>query len=176
MQDHNEKLQQLHEMVETTIDLDEIDRHNYIIKPEFDEELQELKGQLETMRDELDTEHATVAEDLGMETDNKTLHFEQSPMGYTFRLTKKVRSRGALESADGLAGGSRDPEQESIYRAAEQSERHPVHHQEAQDTQRRLQVPQRRLRQEAEESGQGGDQHCWYVPSSTSDVSLADRS
>lgn len=79
-------------MVETTIDLEELARHNYVIKPEFDEALQELQGALDNVRVALDETHTAVAEDLGMEADNKVLHFEQhSIYGYCFRLTKKVR-------------------------------------------------------------------------------------
>lgn len=81
----------LEQMVETTIDLEELDRHNYVIKPEFDEGLVELKTRLEAVRDGLDGEHRTVARNLDMETDNKILHFEQNPLyGYCFRLTRKV--------------------------------------------------------------------------------------
>lgn len=80
----------LEQMVETTIDLEELDRHNYVIKPEFDEGLVELKTRLEAVRDGLDGEHRTVARNLDMETDNKILHFEQNPLyGYCFRLTRK---------------------------------------------------------------------------------------
>ena len=78
-------------MVETTIDLDELERHNYVIKPEFDDSLQAVKEQLEAVRDGLDDEHRNTANDLDMEMDQKVLHFEQHTMyGYTFRLTKKV--------------------------------------------------------------------------------------
>ena len=33
-------------MVEQTLDLEELDRHNYVIKPDFDERLQELAQKL----------------------------------------------------------------------------------------------------------------------------------
>lgn len=82
----------MREMVEETIDLDELDRHNFVIKPEFDETLGALKERLEGVRDQLDEQHREVAGDLDMETDNKILHFEQHSLyGYCFRLTRKVR-------------------------------------------------------------------------------------
>lgn len=78
-------------MVETTIDLSELSNHNYVIKPEFDDSLVNLKDKLETIRDGLDEVHQEVAEDLGFETDGKVLHFEvNSLFGYCFRLTRKV--------------------------------------------------------------------------------------
>lgn len=33
-------------MVEQTLDLDELDNHNYVIKPDYDPKLQELAGKL----------------------------------------------------------------------------------------------------------------------------------
>lgn len=84
-------MDQFSQMVETTIDLAELDRHNFVIKAEFDANLQAIKEELETVRDGLDEEHANVARDLDMELDQKVLHFEQHTLyGYCFRLTKKV--------------------------------------------------------------------------------------
>lgn len=83
-------LAQYVEMVETTVDLEELDNHRFIIKPEFDDELRELKTGLEQNRDQLDEEHNRVADDLGMGMDSKTLHFENHQVyGYVFRLTRK---------------------------------------------------------------------------------------
>jgi DNA mismatch repair protein MSH2 len=77
-------------MVEQTIDLDELDRHNYVIKPEYNARLQELAASLAEARDVLDTEHRRVGEDLGLELDKK-LHLENhSSYGYCFRLSKTV--------------------------------------------------------------------------------------
>ncbi|CAG8439292.1 7439_t:CDS:10 [Ambispora leptoticha] len=59
-----EQLDKLKEMVETTIDLEAVENHHYIIKPEFDSELQEI--------------HTA-----------RKLHFEKSTVhGYCFRLTR----------------------------------------------------------------------------------------
>lgn len=77
-------------MVETTLDLEELDNHNYVIKPDYDERLQQLAEKLRKVRDGLDVEHAHVGEDLGMELDKK-LHLENNQVyGYCFRLTKTV--------------------------------------------------------------------------------------
>lgn len=78
-------------MVETTIDLDELDRHNYVIKPEYNERLQELAGTLVEARDALDKEHRRVGKEIGLDLDKK-LHLENNPTyGYCFRLSKAVR-------------------------------------------------------------------------------------
>jgi DNA mismatch repair protein MSH2 len=77
-------------MVEATLDLDELDNHNYVIKPDYDERLQQLAERLKKVRDGLDSEHAVVGDDLDMELDKK-LHLENNQVyGYCFRLTKTV--------------------------------------------------------------------------------------
>jgi hypothetical protein len=38
------------EMVEQTLDLDELDNHNYVIKPDYDPRLQELAKKLADVR------------------------------------------------------------------------------------------------------------------------------
>ncbi|KAK4057387.1 MSH2 protein [Microbotryomycetes sp. JL221] len=98
--EYTNSLQPYREMVEETIDLDELDRHNIVIKPEFDDNLGRLKTQLEGVRDQLDAEHRRVATDLDQGLDSKVLHFEQhSVYGYCFRLTKKAA--GAIKGKKG---------------------------------------------------------------------------
>jgi DNA mismatch repair protein MSH2 len=79
-------------MVEATLDLDELDNHNYVIKPDYDDRLSQLAKKLREVRDGLDNEHRTVGRDLDLELDKK-LHLENSQTyGYCFRVTKSVRS------------------------------------------------------------------------------------
>ncbi|BGP42822.1 MSH2 protein [Rhodotorula kratochvilovae] len=90
MTEHAAALVPFQEMVETTIDLSELARHNFIIKPEFDDGLCALRDKLAEVRDALNEEHLRVAEDLGMDPEGKVLHFEQHSLyGYCFRLTRK---------------------------------------------------------------------------------------
>jgi len=78
------------EMVEATLDLEELDRHNYVIKPDYDNQLSELAKSLRKIRDGLDNEHTSVGEELSMELDKK-LHLENHQVyGYCFRVTKSV--------------------------------------------------------------------------------------
>jgi hypothetical protein len=75
-------------MVEATLDLEELDRHNYVIKPDYDERLQALANQLIEVcsctsnhckrslnvlkiRDGLDSEHREAGADLSLELDKK---------------------------------------------------------------------------------------------------------
>ena len=79
-------------MVESTLDLDELSSHNFVIKPDYDDRLRELADKLMTVRDGLDSEHRTTGRELGLQLDKK-LHLENSQVyGYCFRITKSVRS------------------------------------------------------------------------------------
>ncbi|CAA7268499.1 unnamed protein product [Cyclocybe aegerita] len=81
-------LEKYGEMVEQTLDLSELDNHNYVIKPDYDPRLQELAEKLSQVRDGLDAEHHKAGGDLDMELDKK-LHLENNQVyGYCFRLTK----------------------------------------------------------------------------------------
>ena len=91
LREYNASLDKYAEMVEQTLDLSELERHNYVIKPDYDERLKELARKLTAVRDGLDEEHANVGDELGLELDKK-LHLENSQQyGYCFRLTKNVR-------------------------------------------------------------------------------------
>ena len=90
--DYSNSLGMLIEMVESTIDLDELSNHNYVIKPDFDADLQKYRKKLERIRDGLDEEHQEVGRDLGLDL-GKKLHMERhSTYGYCFRVTKAVSS------------------------------------------------------------------------------------
>ncbi|KAK7471034.1 MSH2 protein [Stygiomarasmius scandens] len=88
LKEYEENLSKYSEMVEQTLDLSELDKHNYVIKPDYDPRLQELAEKLSEVRDGLDEEHREVGGDLNLELDKK-LHLENNPTyGYCFRLTK----------------------------------------------------------------------------------------
>lgn len=83
-------------MVQQTLDLDELENHNFVIKPDYDEKLQELADKLKGVRDGLDTEHKRAGRDLELELDKK-LHLENSQTyGYCFRVSKNVSSFSGL--------------------------------------------------------------------------------
>ncbi|KAG1721396.1 DNA mismatch repair protein MutS [Suillus paluster] len=71
----NDNLVKYGEMVESTLDLAELENHNYAIKPDYDERLQTLADKLVEIRDGLDAEHRTAGKDLGLDLDKK-LHLE----------------------------------------------------------------------------------------------------
>lgn len=108
-QKHHLNLEKYVEMVEATLDLSEKSLHTYVIKPEYDEGLQELAKKIRAIRDTLDEEHARVGEDLNLELDKK-LHMEnKETVGYVFRVTKTdakaIQNKREYEELKQVKGG-----------------------------------------------------------------------
>jgi DNA mismatch repair protein MSH2 len=77
-------------MVEDTIDLEELQNHNYVLLPTLDDDLARFRDELVATRDQLDDEHRRVGEDLGVDIEKK-LHLENHQVyKYSFRITKAV--------------------------------------------------------------------------------------
>ena len=81
-------LAKLQEMVETTVDLDALDHHEFIIKPEFDESLRIIRKKLEKLKYEMDVEHTKVGKDLNQDTEKKLFLENHRTHGWCFRLTR----------------------------------------------------------------------------------------
>ncbi|KAJ9148483.1 DNA mismatch repair protein msh-2 [Pleurostoma richardsiae] len=71
IQELSSSLVKLQEMVETTVDLDALDNHEFIIKPEFDDSLRIIRKKLDRLRSDMEREFAAAASDLGQERDKK---------------------------------------------------------------------------------------------------------
>jgi DNA mismatch repair protein MSH2 len=96
VQELETNLSKYSEMVESTIDLDELDKHNYVIKPEYDATLKEISDKLKEVSaldvayacdgfaddsqvvEGLDEEHRVVAADLGLDIDKKLVSTSNS--------------------------------------------------------------------------------------------------
>lgn len=88
LKEKNEGLAKLQEMVEVTIDLDELSRHNFVIKADFDSKLRKIKDKLDGIRDQLDEQHKKAGKNLGLDIQKK-LHLENHHVyGYIFRVTR----------------------------------------------------------------------------------------
>ncbi|PWN51340.1 putative DNA mismatch repair protein MSH2 [Violaceomyces palustris] len=88
MRESDTNLAKLVELVEATVDLDELAGHNFVIKPDFDDSLKVIKERLDETRDQLDDQHRLVGKDLKMDIEKK-LHLENhSSYGYCFRVTR----------------------------------------------------------------------------------------
>lgn len=80
-------------LVETVVDLPQADKHHkYVIKADFDEELQDLATELEELDRQLHQIHKEMSVSLHLDME-KDLKLDQNiKMGYHFRVVKKVRS------------------------------------------------------------------------------------
>jgi DNA mismatch repair protein MSH2 len=85
------QLAKLEEMVETTVDLEALENHEYIIKPEFDDSLKTIRTKLDSLQRDLGKEHRSVSNDLGQEMDKKLFLENHRVHGWCFRLTRNVR-------------------------------------------------------------------------------------
>lgn len=80
-------LAKLVEMVETTIDLEELDRHRFVIKAEYDERLKAIRDSIDQTMENLHEQYNRVKRHLKM--DEKKLKLEDSQQyGYCFRVTR----------------------------------------------------------------------------------------
>lgn len=93
LRQHDEALLQYRNMVEETIDLDELANHNFVLQASFDPALEDIKHRLIGVMDALDAEHKAVANALKLDMDKK-LHLEKHQVyGYSLRVTKAVSRR-----------------------------------------------------------------------------------
>ncbi|KAH8668718.1 muts domain V-domain-containing protein [Xylariales sp. PMI_506] len=84
----SDSLGKLAEMVETTVDLDALDNHEFIIKPEFDDSLRVIRKRLDRLRVEMDREFRDAADDLGQEENKKIFLENHKVHGWCMRLTR----------------------------------------------------------------------------------------
>lgn len=85
---YSDSLAKLQEMVETTVDLDAMDRHEFIIKPEFDDGLRIIRKRLDKLKYDMEKEHRNASDDLGQEMDKKLFLENHKTHGWCLRLTR----------------------------------------------------------------------------------------
>ena len=92
LQDASLHLAKLQDLVETTIDLEALDEHRFVIKASFDENLQVIQAHLEKLKEDMAREHSRVGTDLEQDTE-KRLKLEQHHVyNWCFRLTRNEAS------------------------------------------------------------------------------------
>lgn len=90
--EYSHSLAKLQEMVETTVDLDALDHHEFIIKPEFDESLRTIRKKLDQLKNDMEVEHKRVGKDLDQDTEKKLFLENHRVHGWCFRLTRAEAS------------------------------------------------------------------------------------
>jgi DNA mismatch repair protein MSH2 len=76
------------EMVETTIDLDALDNHEYIIKSEYDDGLRIIRKKLDKLRYNIEQEHRRAGDDLNLDIEKKLILENHRVHGWCMRLTR----------------------------------------------------------------------------------------
>ncbi|KAL5594325.1 hypothetical protein BROUX41_001267 [Berkeleyomyces rouxiae] len=89
MRELSNGLSKLQDLVETTIDLDALDNHEFIIKAQFDEKLKVIRQKLDRTRREMDAEFHSSARDLGQEREKKIFMENHKVHGWCMRLTRQ---------------------------------------------------------------------------------------
>lgn len=97
LKQHMDPLMKLQEMVQTTIDLEAYENNNdYMIRVEFNEELAQIKNELDELREQIKIIHLESAETLGFDAERKLKLENHHLHGWCMRLTrndaKKLRS------------------------------------------------------------------------------------
>ncbi|KAI8143014.1 DNA mismatch repair protein-like protein msh-2 [Fennellomyces sp. T-0311] len=82
------RLHKLQDMVEQTIDLDAVEHHEFIIKPDLDESLKDIRERIDHTRNQMNAEHRRVGSKLGLELDKKLKLEKHNLYGYCFRVTR----------------------------------------------------------------------------------------
>ncbi|KAL8928454.1 MAG: hypothetical protein Q9208_001687 [Pyrenodesmia sp. 3 TL-2023] len=85
---YSNSLAKLQEMVETTVDLDALDHHEFIIKPEFDESLRIIRKKLDKLKYDMEVEHQKVGNDLNQDMEKKLFLENHRVHGWCLRLTR----------------------------------------------------------------------------------------
>lgn len=90
LRDLSDSFGKLQDMVEQTVDLDALDRHEYIIKSEYDAGLRIIRKKLDQLERDIKSEFHDAAHDLDQEPDKKIfLETNHKVHGVCMRLTRQ---------------------------------------------------------------------------------------
>ncbi|XAR63886.1 hypothetical protein NMG60_11024028 [Bertholletia excelsa] len=76
-------------LVETSVDLDQLENGEYMISPAYDSKLSELKDEQESLEQQIHNLHRQTANDLDLAVDKALKLDKGTQFGHVFRITKK---------------------------------------------------------------------------------------
>ncbi|KAI7906331.1 muts domain V-domain-containing protein [Cokeromyces recurvatus] len=93
-------LQKLEELVVTSIDLEALENHEYIIKAEFNEDLLALQAEMQSISNQMNNEYVRVCDKLNLEMDKKLRLEKHSLYGHCFRIIGRSESSRLRNKAE----------------------------------------------------------------------------
>ncbi len=95
--------------METTVDLESLDRHEFVIKPDYDEQLLQYRARLDEIQQQLKEIHLQVADDLGLDAEKKLKLELNSNHGWCMRVTRNeeraIRDKNYLKQLQTVKAG-----------------------------------------------------------------------
>lgn len=102
-------LLKLQELVETTVDLESLDQHQFVIKPDYDEILMKYRSRLDEIEDDLKKIHLTIADQLGLDAEKKLKLENNQNHGWCLRVTRNeeraIRDKSYLKQLQTVKAG-----------------------------------------------------------------------